>query len=73
MPFLFSKDDSSLSDIYNSYVEYTKNEENVYRENVLFLLDEKGEKLENACHAEMKFKIPCDKIFTNNSIIRMKK
>ena len=48
LPFLFSKDDSSLSDIYNSYVEYTKNEENVYRENVLFLLDEKGEKIKNA-------------------------
>jgi len=48
LPFLFSKDDSALSDIYNSYVEYTKNEENVYRENVLFLLDEKGEKIKNA-------------------------
>lgn len=48
LPFLFSKDDSASSDIYNSYVEYTKNEENVYRKNVLFLLAEKGEKIKNA-------------------------
>lgn len=44
-----------------------------YEMKITEILDEKGEKLENACHAEMKFKIPCDKIFTNNSIIRMKK
>ena len=48
LPFIFNKDDSVLADTYNSYVEYTKNEENVYRENVLFLLDEKGEKIKNA-------------------------
>ena len=48
LPFLFSKDDSASFDTYSSYVEYTKNEENVYRENVLFLLDEKGEKIKNA-------------------------
>lgn len=44
-----------------------------YEMKITEILDEKGEKLENACHAEMKFKIPCDKIFTINSIIRMKK
>ena len=44
-----------------------------YEMKITEIIDEKGEKLENACHAEMNFKIPCDKIFTNNSIIRMKK
>jgi len=48
LPFIFNKEDSALSDTYNSYLEYTKNEENEYRENVLFLLTEKGEKIKNA-------------------------
>lgn len=48
LPFTFNKNDSVLADTYNSYVEYTKNEENEYRENVLFLLTEKGEEIKNA-------------------------
>lgn len=46
-PFVFDKDDSALSNIYSSCVKYTEDEENVYRENVLFLLDKKGEELKN--------------------------
>lgn len=37
------------------------------------IIDSNGEKIENACHAEMKFKMPCDIEFPKNSIIRMKK
>jgi len=48
LPYVFSKDDTALSDTYNSYFEYTEDEENEYRENVLFLLAEKGEEIKNA-------------------------
>jgi len=47
LPFIFNKEDSALSDTYNSYLEYTKNEENEYRENVMFLLAEKGKEIKN--------------------------
>jgi len=47
-PFIFDKDDSALSNVYSFLVKYTEDEENVYRENVLFLLAEKGEEIKNA-------------------------
>lgn len=37
------------------------------------LYNEKGEEIETANHATMKFSLDCDKIFDKNSIIRMKK
>lgn len=37
------------------------------------LYDGNGEAVESACHAEMKLRIPCEKEFPKNSIIRMKK
>ena len=48
LPFIFNKDDSVLSNDYSSWAKYTEDEENEYRENVLFLLAEKGEKIKNA-------------------------
>jgi len=47
-PFIFDKDDSALSNVYSSCTEYIKDGENIYVENVLFLLSEKGEKIKNA-------------------------
>lgn len=47
LPFIFGKEDSASVDMYNSYVEYIKDSENTYVENVLFLLSEKGSKLKN--------------------------
>ena len=37
------------------------------------LFDEKGEPIETANHAAMKFSMTCDRIFPKNSIIRIKK
>lgn len=37
------------------------------------LFDEKGEPIETANHAAMKFSMTCDRIFQKNSIIRIKK
>jgi len=37
------------------------------------IFNEYGESVESACHATMKVKIPCDKIYPKNSVIRMKK
>lgn len=37
------------------------------------IFDENGESVESACHATMKVKIPCDKVYPKNSVIRMKK
>lgn len=37
------------------------------------LYNEKGEEIETANHATMKFSLDCDKVFERNSIIRMKK
>jgi len=47
-PFIFDKEDSALSNVYSSCVKYTEDEESAYRENVLFLLAEKGEEIKNA-------------------------
>ena len=37
------------------------------------IINENGESVESACHATMKVKIPCDKVYPPNSVIRMKK
>lgn len=37
------------------------------------IFNENGESVESACHATMKVKIPCDKNYPKNSVIRMKK
>lgn len=37
------------------------------------IFNENGESVESACHATMKVKIPCDKVYPPNSVIRMKK
>lgn len=37
------------------------------------IINDKDESVESACHAEMKLKLPSDKEFCKNSIIRMKK
>lgn len=37
------------------------------------LYNEYDQEIENACHATMKLKIPCERIFDKNSIIRIKK
>ncbi len=37
------------------------------------IFNENGESVESACHATMKVKIPCEKVYPPNSVIRMKK
>lgn len=37
------------------------------------IINENGESVESACHATMKVKIPCEKVYPPNSVIRMKK
>ncbi len=37
------------------------------------MFNEQGESIESACHPTMKLKIPCEKIYPENSIIRIKK
>ena len=37
------------------------------------LFDEKGEPIETANHAAMKFSMTCERVFPKNSIIRIKK
>lgn len=37
------------------------------------IINENGESVESACHATMKVRIPCDKVYPPNSVIRMKK
>ena len=37
------------------------------------LFDEDGNRIDNTCHAEMKFSFPCDEAFPANTIIRIKK
>lgn len=37
------------------------------------IFNENGESVESACHATMKIKIPCEKVYPPNSVMRMKK
>jgi len=46
-PFIFNKEDIVSDNHYNSCLEYLKDKENEYVENVMFLLEKKGEELKN--------------------------